>query len=121
MFLLRRRVPSNSGPDPSDFDAASTSVDPLIGSSLSCSTPSVKTPKTAQLQPFRRPSTQPRRRPFRRLSENEKARISIYLQIFDAMVSVSLSAMSTVWTQFASLVDIVKTKGFGELLYLVRT
>jgi hypothetical protein len=119
MFLLRRRVPSVPRSTIGDF-ADSNSVDSLTGSSLDCSTPGVKRSKIDQTLSTQRPNTIPRGRTLRRrLSENEKARISIYIQFLDAMLAALIAMMKTFGKLFISAIGLVKAKGASEVLYLV--
>lgn len=118
MLFLHQRIPSFSQSNSSDL-ADSNSVDPFTGLSLDCSTPGVKLSRTAQIPSDIQPIPFPRGRISRRLSENERARISIYLRLLNAMLALVISTMKTFGKQTASAMDLVKTKGASEILYLV--
>lgn len=119
MFLLRRRANSNSTLATVGIEDA-TSVDISGGSgasdaSMNCSTPGPRG-RTDQVVSDKRPAPPTRSVSGRWLSENEKARISIYLQIMNVVVAALLTAKD----YSVILFEFIRAQGLTDMLYLVR-
>ncbi|KAG8829596.1 hypothetical protein FRC17_006335 [Serendipita sp. 399] len=115
MFLLRRRVDSFSY-QPANGVSDAVSNDSSSASATSANTLKRKADRTSS--PLRPKASAPTKPMVRRLSETEKARISIYLRLFHALVAILSTVFCVVKDNSSSAVDFVKNKGIKELLYL---
>lgn len=106
MFLLRRRATTTTM-------LAAAGIEDAAGINLSGT--SDRRRRTDQVPSDKRP----RPKQARRLSENEKARISIYLQILNIVVAALTATLYALKDQSAILFETIRTKGLNDLLYLV--
>jgi hypothetical protein len=60
-----------------------------------------------------------RARQARRLSENEKARISIYLQALNFVLAALSATLNVIKDQSVILFEVIHTKGLNDIVYLV--
>ena len=120
MFMLRRRANSNSTLATVGIeDTMSVDLSGAREAGMSCTTPGSRR-RTDQVTSDKRPMSQSRPVPRRNLSENEKARISIYLQILNAVVAAVFAAAYAAKDQFVILFQFIRAQGLKDLVYLVR-
>jgi hypothetical protein len=60
-----------------------------------------------------------RARQARRLSENEKTRISIYLQILNVVLAALSATLNAIQDRSVILFEVIHTKGVNDIVYLV--
>ena len=102
MFLLRRRALPTT---PQEGNGVSNDTAPADVSSATADFPSSK------------PAS--RRKVVRRLSESEKARVSIYLRILHAVSAALYTATCIARDQASHVVQNVRDKNTSEMLYMV--
>ncbi|PVF93173.1 hypothetical protein CPB86DRAFT_838754 [Serendipita vermifera] len=116
MFSLRRREPSVSNNSVDGISDTTSSAD----AGVDCNNATLwQRPRTDQNGPAQRPKSILRRSSGPRLSENEKARISIYLRVMNAIVVMMSTFMFVAKEQSVHAVDFVRAKGVKEMAHLV--
>ncbi|KIM23255.1 hypothetical protein M408DRAFT_332451 [Serendipita vermifera MAFF 305830] len=85
---------------------------------MNCATPGPRQ-RTDQLPSDKRPVSFPRPTPGRRLSENQKARISVYLQVWEAMMAALFATFCAAKNNSTILFESIRVQGLSDLLYLI--
>jgi hypothetical protein len=117
MFSLRRREPSVSNNSVDGISDTTSSADAGVDSNNTL----WQRPRTDQQGALPQRPKSILRQSSNRLSENEKARISIYLRVMNAIVVMLSTAMHVCKEQSVHAVEFVRAKGVKEMAHLVRS